>query len=565
MSWVAAVALLTCCEYTVRADSLDIEMHNHHHYAPRVDLLKPTGFSVTIEGSNCDVQNKRKRWKRQLSPESNITGDVSQGKYGTFGIIRSSENDKRRQNQFTLMKYINKEFKDKQISVRGRLQRSRTRGKQCFIVLRQQDRTIQCLLKVGPQVSREMLKFASNISRESVIDISGRVQVTFVEIRSCTENWVEILIEELWVVSVAEALPIQVVDCARSEKGLNPEGISRILNPDALNIHVNQDKKLDYRVLDLRTPANQAIFRLESAISRLFREILVRKGFLEIHTPKIIGAASEGGANVFTVSYFKTFAYLAQSPQLYKQMAIVADFDRVFTVGAVFRAEDSHTSRHLTEFVGLDLEMAFGFHYSEVLQVIENTFIELFRALESDYSREISTVRQQFYSEPFLFTDPPPRIKFYEAVRMLREAGSMVEIDAELTSHHEKLLGKLVRDKYKTDFFVIDKYPKSIRPFYIMPDPKDPKLSNSYDIFMRGEEVMSGGQRIHDASLLRKSARLRGVDLNKIKAYMEGFRFGCPPHAGGGIGLERTVALFLGVDNIRRTSMFPRDPKRITP
>lgn len=152
-------------------------------------------------------------------------------------------------------------------------------------------------------------------------------------------------------------------------------------DPDSLNIRVNQDTRLDNRVLDLRTPANQAIFRLEAGVCKLFRDILTQKGFVEIHTPKIISAASEGGANVFTVSYFKDSAYLAQSPQLYKQMAIAADFDKVFTVGAVFRAEDSNTHRHLTEFVGLDLEMAFKYHYHEVLNAIGNTFTEIFKGL----------------------------------------------------------------------------------------------------------------------------------------------------------------------------------------
>lgn len=167
-------------------------------------------------------------------------------------------------------------------------------------------------------------------------------------------------------------LPLQIEDASRPEKKDDP---------DSLNIRVNQDTRLDNRVLDLRTPANQAIFRLEAGVCKLFRDIFTSKGFVEIHTPKIISAASEGGANVFTVSYFKESAYLAQSPQLYKQMAIAGDFDRVFTVGAVFRAEDSNTHRHLTEFVGLDLEMAFKYHYHEVLDTIGNSFTEMFKGL----------------------------------------------------------------------------------------------------------------------------------------------------------------------------------------
>lgn len=193
------------------------------------------------------------------------------------------------------------------------------------------------------------------------------------KIESCTEQEIELHASRIYVVSQSKSqLPLQIDDASRPEKSNDPE---------SLNIRVNQDTRLDNRVLDLRTPANQAIFRLEAGVCKLFRDILTKQGFVEIHTPKIISAASEGGANVFTVSYFKDSAYLAQSPQLYKQMAIAADFDKVFTVGAVFRAEDSNTHRHLTEFVGLDLEMAFKYHYHDVLTTIGNTFTEIFKGL----------------------------------------------------------------------------------------------------------------------------------------------------------------------------------------
>lgn len=257
---------------------------------------------------------------------------------------------------------------------------------------------------------------------------------------------------------------------------------------------MNQDTRLDNRVLDLRTPANQAIFRLEAGVCKLFRDILTQKGFVEIHTPKIISAASEGGANVFTVSYFKDSAYLAQSPQLYKQMAIAADFDKVFTVGAVFRAEDSNTHRHLTEFVGLDLEMAFKYHYHEVLNAIGNTFTEIFKGLRDkwanflkywfriyincfnhfSYASEIAAVGQQFNVEPFKFLDPPLRLEFKDAVKMLREAGVEMGDEEDLSTPSEKLLGKLVKAKYDTDFYMLDKFPLAIRPFYTMPDPHNP-------------------------------------------------------------------------------------------
>jgi len=348
-------------------------------------------------------------------------------------------------------------------------------------------------------------------------------------------------------------LPLQIEDAARK---ITEEGNFAT---------VNQDTRLDNRVLDLRTPTNQAIFRLEAGVGMLFRDYLTKKGFCEIHTPKIISAASEGGANVFKVSYFKGSAYLAQSPQLYKQMAIAADFDKVFTVGGVFRAEDSNTHRHLTEFVGLDLEMAFKHHYHEVVDTIGEMFTAIFRGLRDRFSKEIATVGQQFPCEPFKFLDPPLRLEFPEAVEMLREAGVEIGDEDDLSTPAEKLLGRLVRAKYETDFYILDKYPLAVRPFYTMPDPNNTKYSNSYDMFMRGEEILSGAQRIHNPEFLTERAKHHGIDISTIAAYIDSFRYGCPPHAGGGIGLERVTMLYLGLENIRKTSMFPRDPKRLTP
>jgi len=315
----------------------------------------------------------------------------------------------------------------------------------------------------------------------------------------------------------------------------------------------------------LRTPANQAIYRVEAGVCKLFRDTLDAKGFVEIHTPKIISAASEGGANVFQVTYFKTSAYLAQSPQFYKQMAIAADFGKVYTVGAVFRAEDSNTHRHLTEFVGLDLEMAFNYHYHEVLFTIGDLFTQIFKGLEQKFAVEIETIRKQCPCEPFEYLDPPLRLEYKDAVVTLRENGIEMGDEDDLTTANEKFLGKLVKAKYHTDFYMLDKYPLSVRPFYTMPDPDNPKYSNSYDMFMRGEEILSGAQRVHDAQLLTERVKHHKINVEQIKSYIDSFRYGCPPHAGGGIGMERVLMLYLGLGNVRKTSMFPRDPKRLTP
>ncbi|XP_023619791.1 aspartate--tRNA ligase, cytoplasmic isoform X2 [Myotis lucifugus] len=430
--------------------------------------------------------------------------DYAKERYGISSMIQSQEKSDR-----VLVRVSNLTIQnaDEVVWVRARVHTSRAKGKQCFLVLRQQQFNVQALVAVGDHASKQMVKFAANINKESIVDVEGVVRKVNQKIGSCTQQDVELHVQKIYVISLAEPrLPLQLDDAVRPEVEGEEEGRAT----------VNQDTRLDNRVIDLRTSTSQAVFRLQSGICHLFRETLTNKGFVEIQTPKIISAASEGGANVFTVSYFKNNAYLAQSPQLYKQMCICADFEKVFCIGPVFRAEDSNTHRHLTEFVGLDIEMAFNYHYHEVMEEIADTLVQIFKGLQE-------------------------------------------------STPNEKLLGRLVKEKYDTDFYILDKYPLAVRPFYTMPDPRNSKQSNSYDMFMRGEEILSGAQRIHDPQLLTERALHHGIDLEKIKAYIDSFRFGAPPHAGGGIGLERVTMLFLGLHNIRQTSMFPRDPKRLTP
>eukprot|EP00092_Neocalanus_flemingeri_P024203 GFUD01026250.1.p1 GENE.GFUD01026250.1~~GFUD01026250.1.p1 ORF type:complete len:741 (-),score=338.37 GFUD01026250.1:91-2313(-) len=521
-----------------------------------------------VDGEKSDTQKKREAKKaekanKKAAHKSDETKDqeeakddgpdVSSGKYGVQEMNQSKEKPS---TVLTPVKELGIKMSEKTVTIRGRLHTSRAKGKQCFFVIRQQQVTVQCLAFVNEFVSKQMVKFIAHISKESIVDVEAVIKKVDEKIESCTQQDVELHVNQVWVVSASDPqLPLQIEDAARKVTEEDEGTFAR----------VNQDTRLDNRVLDLRTPTNQAIFRLEAGVCQLFRDTLAKKGFVEIHTPKIISAASEGGAGVFKVSYFKGSAFLAQSPQLYKQMAIAADFDKVFTVGGVFRAEDSNTHRHLTEFVGLDLEMAFKFHYHEVLETIGDLFTMMFRGLRDKYSSEIVTVCQQFPSEPFKFLDPPLRLEFPEAVEMLKEAGVEMGEEDDLSTPAEKLLGRLVRAKYDTDFFILDKFPLAVRPFYTMPCPVDGKYSNSYDMFMRGEEILSGAQRIHNPEYLTERAKHHGVELNTIASYIDSFRYGCPPHAGGGIGMERVTMLYLGLDNIRKTSMFPRDPKRLTP
>lgn len=476
--------------------------------------------------------------------------DYSKDRYAILPMAQSQEKTSK---VWTKVKDLTLEAVGKRVLVRARLHTTRGTGKQCFMILRDRQYTVQGVCAVNDVISKAMVKFAAGINRESIIDVEGEVKSVDQKVQSCSQEDVEISVDKIFVVSLAEPrLPLQIEDASRPET-------------DDEQAHVNQDTRLDNRIIDLRTVPNQAIFSIQAGVCNLFREFLTSQGFNEIHTPKIISAASEGGANVFEVTYFKGKAYLAQSPQLYKQMVLCADFDRVFTIGSVFRAEDSNTHRHLTEFIGLDIEMTFSEHYHEVIDMIGQTFVHIFKGLRDRYADDIAKVQKQYNSEPFKFLEPSLVLTYREGVDMLREAGVEMNYDEDLSTPNEKLLGKLVKQKYDTDFFILDKYPLCVRPFYTMPDPHNPEWSNSYDMFMRGEEVLSGAQRVHDPTLLTERAKLHEIDIEKIKAYIDSFRYGAPPHGGGGIGLERVVMLYLDLHNIRKSSMFPRDPKRVTP
>ncbi|TGZ75891.1 hypothetical protein CRM22_000133 [Opisthorchis felineus] len=492
----------------------------------------------------------------QELPVVTVDGDGGlESATAAYGMLPLHQSQYKKGPNFVELKDVAQETHvDQYIWIRGRLHRSRMKGKLCFFVVRFQDYRIQNVLSASERTPKEMLAFVAGIPKESIIDLYGCVKKSPVLIEGCNPDTVEIHCERVYVVSAAlPTLPLQIEDAMR------PEDDETVLS------RVHQDTRLDNRYIELRTPVNQAIYRVEAGCVRFFMDYLTKAGFVNIQTPKMISAASEGGANVFKVSYFSGSAYLAQSPQLYKQMAIAADFGRVFTIGAVFRAEDSNTHRHLTEFVGMDIEMAFKNHYHEVVDLIADMFVNMFKGLQREFASEIDTIRKQYKSEPFQFLEPTLRLEYREGIQMLREAGwDLGDLD-DLTTPAEKFLGRLIKQKYGTDFYILDKFPLDIRAFYTMPHPTEKEFSNSYDFYMRGEEIMSGAQRIHDPALLTERALHHGVEIEKIKSYIDAFRYGCPPHAGGGIGLERVTMLFLGLDNIRKTSMFPRDPKRLTP
>jgi len=497
-----------------------------------------------------------------------------------MGVLMSSATPEDQQRVYEPIRQLGAEggaASGQEVWVRGRVSRLRAGASNCFLVLRTQGQyTVQAVFfkhKATPRQSREMLAALGSLTEESVIDIRG--MLVDAEVRSCSQANVELQILEAVLVSKSlPKLPFEIDDAGRSEADIVASEAT-----DRPFARIGQEARLNARWVDLRVPAQHAIMRTQSAVCTLFREALLAQGFTEIHTPKLIAGESEGGAGVFTTDYFGQTACLAQSPQLYKQMAISADLERVFEIGPVFRAEKSNTRRHLCEFVGLDLEMAFNLHYNEVIHVLHAMFVTIFNGLETRHAADMATIRAQFPSQRPRWTDAPVIVHWEEANRLLEaavDADGKPYLDVEgepvgapgfddLSTAQERLLGQLVADKYGTDLCFIDRFPSAIRPFYTMPCPDDRRYSNSYDVLLRGEEICSGAQRVHDPELLIETIKTKGADPDTLQAYVDSMRYGMPPHGGGGIGLERLVFLYLGLDNVRKASMFPRDPSRCSP
>lgn len=426
-------------------------------------------------------------------------------------------------------------------------------AKLCFIVFREGITTIQGVLRAQEgAVSENMVRFAHHVRPGSIVMIRGVLKQAEQRVKVTSIHDVEIEITDLHV-ETARRVPVPFSVYEAEEMTEEHRIADRI--------------RLANRILDLRTPTSQAIFRVQSGLCHYFRDYLDMHRFIEIHTPKLQGGATEGGSEVFKLNYFGRPAFLAQSPQLAKQMCISADFQRVYEVGPVFRAENSNTPRHLTEYTGLDVEMVIDKHYHEAMYMIDATLKHMFKNVYQRYRPEIETLKHHFPHDDLVWHDETVVITFAEGAKLLNDSGWKDEHGQgqseyeDLSTRAERELGRLVKEKYKTDYYILDKFPASARPFYTMPDSANPKLTNSFDFMLRGQEILSGGQRIHDYEMLRANIEAAGMDPESLKEYMEGFAYVTPPHAGAGIGLERLVSLFCDLGNLRYASLFHRDPR----
>ena len=437
-----------------------------------VEPKKLSASALKKQAKEAEKQRKKEEIRQRLELEKaeREAADFARAHYGELKLIQSTERTNR---VWQDISSLSLDQVGQRVLIRARLQNARGSGKQAFIVLRQREHTVQGILSVDESnVSKGMVKFAASVPKESIVQVEGAVVKVAEQVESCSQHDLEIHIDRFFIVSKALRIPMTIEDASRNEL------VKQVEDDDgqALPI-VPLDTRLNHRIIDLRTLTNQSIFKVQSGVCQLFREYLLSIGFQEIHTPKMISTASEGGASVFKINYFKGEAFLAQSPQFFKQMAICSDFGRVFEIGPVFRAENSLTHRHMTEFTGLDLEMEFKEHYHEVLTVIGDTFKYIFKGLETKFTFELENIRKQYPFEPFQYLEETLILTFSQGVAMLREAGEEMGDYEDLSTAKERILGKLVKEKYNTDFFILDRFPSSVRPFYTMPDPADPVLS----------------------------------------------------------------------------------------
>ena len=422
-----------------------------------------------------------------------------------------------------------------EVKLQGWVHILRNHGKIKFLILRDKTGLIQCVITGEyPDVFAK----AERLSQESVVELHGIVKE-----QSQAPNGVEVLVTKLNLLSLAKPeLPIPVI-----EKGQN---------------ETDQAIRLDYRWLDLRKPEKSLIFKVSSLIEERFKEYLSGSEFIQIHSPKLMSAPSESGAEVFEVKYFDRKAYLAQSPQFYKQMAMASGFERVFEIGPVFRAEPSFTSRHVTEFTGLDFEMSFIESHQDVIKQVESTIQYIVKGILEKYGSEIDSLYGRSLPVPTL---PFPQITLKEAKEKLAKLEVRSEKPGDLNSEEEIKLCEIMKEETGHEFVFVTEYPIDNRAFYHMRYEDNPTTTKGYDLLWNGLEIATGAQREHRYNKLKEQAIQKGLSPESINDYLDFFKYGCPPHGGVGLGLERIVVKSLGLGNIREAIYLPRTVHRLTP
>ena len=419
----------------------------------------------------------------------------------------------------------------KTVKVNGAVHTIRDMGTVAFVILRKREGLLQCVYEEGNAKFRlQDIKEAATIEVEGVMEKNDKAP-----------NGIEIRMESIKILSMPQ-------------DEMMPLAISK------WKLNTSLEAKLNYRSIALRNVRERAKFRIQEGLTRAFRDFLYSQGFTEIHTPKIGAKGAEGGANIFKLDYFHRPAVLAQSPQFYKQM-MVGVFDRVFETAPVFRAEKHNTKRHLNEYTSLDFEMGYIDGFEDIM-AMETGYLQYAMALlEKEYARELKILGITLPDVKQI-----PAVRFSEIKETVAEKyGHQMRNPFDLEPEEEVLISRYAKEEWDSDFVFVTHYPSKKRPFYAMDDPEDKRYTLSFDLLFRGMEITTGGQRIHDYQMLVDKIEARGMSQEGMEQYLDTFRHGMPPHGGIGIGLERLTMKLVGEENVRETTLFPRDLSRLEP
>lgn len=419
---------------------------------------------------------------------------------------------------------------EKIIQIHGSIYKIRKMKGFAFVLLRTSTKIVQCIY------TKELAAFElEELTEESCVEMTAKV-VKDERSRSGYDLYL---------------IKLEILSKPQEESPI-------VINNKCVNTSI--ENLLNYRPITLRNERERAIFRIQNGITIAMREFLYANGFIEIHTPKIVYAGAEGGANIFQLDYFGKEAYLAQSPQFYKQM-MVGVHERVFEIAPVFRAEKHDTSRHLNEYTSVDFEMGYIKSFEEVMEMETAMLNHVMQYLGEHHSEEFSLLKAEL---PVI--DKIPLIKFAEAKQMIaKEYGRTITDYMDFEPEEEKLLSELIKKKTGSEFVFVTHYPSKKRPFYAMDSSENPKETLSFDLLFRGLEITTGGQRIHEYQAQVAKMNARGMDIENFESYLMIHKYGMPPHGGLGLGLERFTAKLLGFENVRMATLFPRDIHRLVP
>ena len=419
------------------------------------------------------------------------------------------------------------------VTVAGWVDKVRDQKKVQFVVLRDESGAAQ-LVHPRAEESDPIADIISGLATGTFIRVTGELKLD----ERVKLGGLEIKIADIEVVTAA-----------------NPE------TPIAADSGI--DKRLDWRFLDLREARNNLIFRAQTTLEHAMRTYWIERDFIELHTPKLMASASESNAELFEVEYFEGKAYLAQSPQFFKQMAQSAGFGKIFEIGPVFRADPSFTSRHATEFISVDAEISWIDSHEDVMKMQEELLVAAISAVKEKHGEEI---KELFDVDVVVPTIPFPRIPLAEAKKIVAERGYEVpRNDDDMDPEGERQIAAYVAEKFGHEFVFLTDYATSIRPFYHMRNAEDQTITNSYDLIWRGTEITTGAQREHRIDILEAQAREKGLDPTELEFYLDFFRYGVPPHGGFGMGLSRVMMLMLHQPNLREVTYLFRGPNRLTP